>query len=793
MTSDDLLRQLTAALGDRYSVERELGQGGMAIVFLAEDLKHHRSVAIKVLKPELSAVLGGERFAREIAIAATLQHPHILPLYDSGQAGGLLYYVMPFVAGESLRQRLDREQQLSLDVAFQITREVGDALQYAHERGIIHRDIKPENIMLSGGHAVVADFGIARALDAAGGGRLTMSGVVVGTPQYMSPEQAGGGALDARTDLYSLACTLYEMLIGQPPFTGPSALALIARHSVDPVPSLRVVRQTVPESTERAIMQAMAKVPADRFPTVQRFVAALEAPAITPSPRRRQVITAVAGGLLLLVSVGLFAARAMRPSAGGVTAVAVLPFQDSTGNADTSYLGQGMTDGLIADLAQIGSLKVISRSSGMMATSAAGAPSAAGRELGVQAVVKGTIRRSNDTVRVHVRFLHVPDSAVLFAADYRGQVGELPELQRQITLAITGAIDARLDRVDRNRLAVRREVNQRAYDAYLRGRFNLEQGELERARTMFEEAERLAPSWAPPLVGLANYYTTLPFYSDLSPAVVLPKARAALEQALTLDETLAEAHAATAYIRAYYEWDWHAAEREFRRALELQPNYADAYFSYSRFLASRRRLDEAIAQLTRAVELDPLSLALQANRALLDYFAGRYDAAEQRLREILKSDSSDALARWGLALVAEQQGRPREAVALLEPIRTGSLNRTASLGHAYAVAGNKTRARAILTELRSASAQRYVPAYYFALVYSGLGERDEALRYLERAYDERSTVLAYLLIDPRLAPLRDDPRFVALARRLGGDSWRLRFTSTRGCPSHNRALMISVS
>lgn len=767
----DVVGQLAAALGDRYRVERELGQGGMAVVVLAEDLKHRRRVAIKVLKPELSAVLGSERFAREIEIAATLQHPHILPLYDSGQAAGLLYYVMPFVEGESLRQRLERETQLPLDIALQITREVGEALQYAHERGIVHRDIKPENIMLSGGHAVVADFGIARALDAAGAGRLTMSGLVVGTPQYMSPEQAGGGAVDARTDLYSLACTLYEMLIGQPPFTGPSALAVIARHSVDPVPSLRVVRQTVPQMTERAIMQAMAKLPVDRFPSVQRFVDALEAPG-TAAPRRRRLLVPIGAGVLLVAGGWFVAGRTTRRTPAGpgvVKSVAVLPFQDSTGRADTSYLGQGMTDGLIADLAQIGSLKVISRSSGMMALGAAPSAAALARGLGVEAVVQGAIRRSGDTVRVNVRFLHVPDSALLFAGDYKGRLGELPDLQRQITVALTSAISARLEGSVRRRLDARHEVNQRAYEAYLRGRFHLERGELDRARIMFEEAARLAPDWAPPLVGLANYYTALPFFSDVPPAVVLPKARAALEQALALDETLAEAHAVTAYIRAYYEWDWHAAEREFRRALELQPNYADAYFSYSRFLASRRRLDEAIAQLTRAVELDPLSLQLQANRALLDYFAGRYDAADQRLREILKSDSTDAVVHWGLALVAEQQGRPREAITILEAIGGGSLNRKSSLGHAYAVSGNRVKARRILTELHTAESQHYVPSYYFALVHAGLGERDRALRYLERAYEERSTVLAYLLIDPRLAPLRDDPRFLALARRLGGE------------------------
>jgi TolB-like protein len=782
----DLLAQLKAALGDRYLVERELGHGGMAVVFLAEDLKHHRRVAIKVLKPELSAVLGGERFLREIGIAAALQHPHVLPLYDSGQADGLLYYVMPYAEGESLRQRLARERQLPLETALQITREVGSALQYAHEHGIVHRDIKPENIMLSGGQAVVADFGIARALTAAGAEQqLTLTGIVVGTPQYMSPEQAAGAAVDGRSDQYSLACTLYEMLIGEPPFTGPSPQAVIARHSMEPVPSLRVVRQSVPPAVEIAVRQAMAKVAADRFPSIQHFLDGLRAPdavsvptVVSPPPRtgpvsnaRRRVLNGVGVALLLAVAAWNLIGRG-RPPGGptsrAITAVAVLPFQDF-GDPDSSYLGPGMTDGLIADLAQVGSLKVLSRSSGVMAEEQKQSLGELASRLGVGAVVRGSIRKVGDSVQVQVRLHQAKDSALMLEKNYRGSLGDLPRLQQEITVAISDALSAKLENAERSRLSERPAVDQRAYDAYLRGRWHLERGDSEQALQLFQQASRIAPEWAAPYVGLANYYTSLPFSTDVAPAEVLPKARVSLTQALDLDETLAEAHAANAYIRAYYEWDWRSAEREFRRAIELRPSYADAYFSYSRFLASRRRLDEAIAQLARAVELDPLSLELRANRALLDYFAGRYDEAERRLKEVLQTDSTDVLATWGLGLVAEQQGRLNEAIAILEPVVGASLNRKSSLGHTYAVAGKPAKARAILAELQKATTERYVPAYWFALVHAGLGERDQALRYLERAFEERSTILAYLLIDPRLASMRSEPRFVALARRLEGE------------------------
>ena len=781
-----LLEQLATALGDRYRVERELGQGGMAVVFLAEDLKHRRRVAIKLLKPELSAILGSERFLREIEIAAALQHPHILPLYDSGQAGGLLYYVMPFAEGESLRQRLAREQQLPLDAALQITREVGSALQYAHEHGVVHRDIKPENIMLSGGQAVVADFGIARALHAASAEQLTLTGMVVGTPQYMSPEQAGGGGggrskRSVQPGVHPVrdadrSAALHRAVIPgrhRPALAG--ARAQPARRSPDGAAGV-----------EAAIMRAMAKLPADRFASIQEFLAALESPDITsalpgvPARPRAELVTRVGRRVMAAVVAACWSPRrpgglwqgapARRAHPGfRARAIAVLPFQDPASNPDSSYLAAGMTEGLIADLAQIGSLKVIAGSSGSMAQGMARSLADIARELGVDAIVKGSIRRAGDSVRVTVRFLHAPDSTLLFTGDYQGRLGELPDLQREITVAITGSIGAELKGAERSRLDVRRAVDQRAYEAYLRGRFYLDRGEVEQARTEFEQASRVAPDWAPPRVGLANYYTVLPFYTDVSPAEVLPKARAALVRALELDNTLAEAHAANAYIRAYYEWDWRAAEQEFRRALELRPNYADAYFSYSRFLASRRRLDEAIAQLGRAVELDPLSLPLLANRALLEYFAGHYGEADRRLREILKSDSTDVTSKWGLALVQEQEGRPGEAIALLKPISGSSLNRKSSLGHAYAVAGRAAEARSVLDTLRAAAGRGYVPSYWFALLHTGLGQRDSALRYLERAYEERSTVLAYLLIDPRLAPLRDDPRFLALARRLGGE------------------------
>jgi TolB-like protein len=351
----DLLERLRTALTDRYIIQREVGRGGMACVFLGHDDKHGRPVAIKVLKPELAAALGNERFLREISIAAQLNHPHILPLYDSGEADGLLYYVMPFVEGESVRDRLRREKQLPVEDAVAITRDVADALAYAHSRGVVHRDIKPENILLESGHAMVTDFGIARAVSAAGGAALTETGVAVGTPAYMSPEQAvGTGEVDSRSDVYSLGCVLYEMLAGAPPFIGPTVQAIFARRMTDAVPSLQGVRERIPEAVERTVHKALARSPADRFSTAVQFAGALSVAAgdVAPAGRRfrgRPLVLTSAAILVVAAAIGLVRTIARPGPPASATRIAVLPFAVH-GSGSFGYLGDGIVDLLSRNL-----------------------------------------------------------------------------------------------------------------------------------------------------------------------------------------------------------------------------------------------------------------------------------------------------------------------------------------------------------------------------------------------------------------------------------------------------------
>jgi serine/threonine-protein kinase len=475
---------LASALGDRYAIDRQVGEGGMATVFLARDLKHDRRVAVKVLRPELSASLGADRFLREIRVAASLQHPNILGLYDSGEANGLLYYVMPFVEGESLRDRLKREQQLPLSDALQIAREAAEALQYAHERGIIHRDIKPENILLLGGHALVADFGIARAVSQAGGEKLTQTGMAIGTPHYMSPEQSlGSDHVDARSDVYSLGCVLYELLIGQPPFTGPNAMAIMARHSMEVVPRLQVVRPSVPDQVEDAILRALEKTPADRFQTMKDLCECLveaEAEATVARTSARRAATAsrrvptqqipaarsdarynramVIGGVvaaLLIIGGGAWAGlrhrdepatRGAAGSAGGLNdrGVAVLYFESPGASDSLAYLANGLTEGLIGQLREVQTLDVISPNGVAPFRGDTLPPDSVARALDVATLVEGGVQRTGDRVRVTIRLVDGASGVDWKRASFTLPAANIGRLQDSLVQEVASLIREKL-------------------------------------------------------------------------------------------------------------------------------------------------------------------------------------------------------------------------------------------------------------------------------------------------------------------------------------------------------------
>ncbi len=465
----DLLETLRDALIEHYAVQRELGRGGMATVFLAEDRKHHRPVAIKVLHSELAAALGSDRFLREIAIAARLQHPHILPLYDSGTVNRLLYYVMPYVEGESLRDRLEREKQLSVDEAVRITTEVASALAYAHSHGVVHRDIKPENILLEDGTAIVADFGIARAISVAGEERhLTQTGTVVGTPIYMSPEQATGSSeIDGRSDQYSLACVTYEMLVGAPPFSGPTAQAIMARHSLDMVSPPSIVRTTIPDAVEDAILRALAKTPADRFPTTALFAEALQKPSAATGPMRRMtrpvpaprrwlgmrsgVTLGVVGAVMVAAAWGSRSvwSRSARPAAGSAGGldprrIAVLYFDDLSRDSSLAYLADGLTETLIDELGPVKPLEVISRNGAARYRHASVSRDSIARALKVGSLVEGSVEEVGDRVRVTVRLVDGSSGADIDRETFEQPKGNLLRIRDTLTQQVASALRGRL-------------------------------------------------------------------------------------------------------------------------------------------------------------------------------------------------------------------------------------------------------------------------------------------------------------------------------------------------------------
>ena len=789
------LARLTSALADRYRIERELGQGGMATVYLAQDVKHQRKVAVKVLRPELAVALGHERFLREITTTANLRHPHILPLYDSGEAADSLFYVMPYVEGESLRDRLNRETQLPLDDALRIAREVADALHYAHGRGVIHRDIKPENILLERGHAVVADFGIARAVTAAGGVTLTQTGLAIGTPLYMSPEQASGvEVVDARSDLYSLACVLYEVLVGQPPFTGPSPAAVMARHALDPVPPLRTTRPGLPAHVANAVERALAKAPADRFASAHEFTDALsaQAAASTPDTEAKSVIVAAAPrhrrlglviAFVIVAAVGVYLAVRFGflhlpdswagATPGAIRSIAVLPFDNYSGDSTQEYFVEGMTDELTADLATISQLRVTSRGSAMQfkGKNRPSTPDIA-RALNVDAVVEGSVSRSGDKVRITAQLIDAREDKHLWANSFERSSHDVLALQAEVASAIAREINVRLTPSEQSRLAAAPIVNPEAHDAYLKGRyfFNRPSDEnLQKAIAQFEEAVRLSPGFAPAYSGLSDAYLWAGYNEGfLTASQAKPKARATAERAVQLDSNSAEAHTSLAVFKLFYEYDWDGCEREFRRAFALNPNYAYAHDQFGMALAFTGRLDEAIAEGQRAAALDPLSAQILIDATMPFIFRRDFAAARELARKAAELDPTFFFPVMLDGWVDLEARKFRDAIPKLEKAKTMDAPPfvTAYLAYAAGASGDQARAMAELEDLKRMSKDGQVLPFNLALVYLGLGDRERALDNLERAYASDSQMLAWLRGDSMYDPLRSEPRFVALMKQL---------------------------
>ena len=790
MTTPEPRDRLQEALRQRYTLERELGRGGMAVVYLARDLRHDRPVALKVLLPFLARSLGAERFLREIRTAARLQHPHVLSVHDSGDADGQLWFTMPYVEGETLRRRLEREGQLPLSDALRITREVADGLDFAHRHGVVHRDVKPENILLSDGHALVADFGISRAIAGNEGGEaLTETGVSVGTPAYMSPEQATGQPVDARTDVYALGAVLYEMLAGEPPFTGPTPQAVIAkRFHTEPVP-LRAVRPTVPEHVEHAVTRALARVPADRFASTAELGRALEGDATTTAPVAAPASRPRSGrtGLLLLtlgvlLGLGILfgwsrTRRTSAPDDGGLQRVAVLPF-DNLATPDKVYFAEGITDEIRGKLATVPGLQVTARTSSVQYASTSKRPEEIGRELGVKYLLSGTVRWDHEAdrsrVRVSSELIDAATGATRWQQSFDAPMTDVFRVQADVAERVARELGVALAAGDRRHLESHPTRDLDAYDLYLRGRYAWHQrtaAGLDQARRLLEQAVAADPRFAPAHAALADVFTVLPLWSDLPPDQTFPRARAAALEALRLDSTLASPYAVLGDYNAMYAWNWAEAEQNFRRSLALDPNNANTHHWYNGdYLLAVRRWDEAIREARRARELDPLSLTINGAVGRALYFAGRAEEAVAELRKVVAIDTTFVATNEWLGTAYVALGRYAEAVPVLQRAFDPAVRQSTPLGvlgYALAKSGRREEADEVLRELLERHRRGYIAPTSLATLYAGLGDTAQTFAWLRRALEGHDPFLIYNYVnDPVMGPFRRDQRGQAILRAM---------------------------
>jgi len=720
----DLRSRLQPALADRYSIDREVGRGGMATVYLAQDLKHDRRVALKVLHPELAASIGAERFLREIQIAARLQHPHILPLYDSGQADGLLYYVMPFVAGESLRDRLNREKRLPLDDALAIARDVAAALDYAHRQNVVHRDIKPENVMLHEGEATVTDFGIAKALSAAGSGSLTQTGMAVGTPAYMSPEQASGESEpDGRSDVYSLGCMLYEMLTGSAAFTGPSAQAIFMKRFLEPVPSLRAALPTVPEPVDAAVTRALAKEPADRFATAAQLA---------------QALMIHTGATPLSITPVTLSTQQSTPKS-----IAVLPFINLSNDPENEYFTDGIAEEIINALTKIQALRVASRTSAFAFKGKSEDISEIGKKLKVATVLEGSARKMGSKLRVMAQLVNVADGYQLWSERYDRQLEDVFAIQDEIAENIVKALRVVLSEDEKRAIEKAPTENVQAYDCYLRGRQYFHQYRkrtIDYARKMFERAIEIDPNFAMAYAGAADCCSMIYNAWDTTPSF-LAQAETSGRKAIELDPELAEGHSALAVALTHAKRH-QEAEQEFEAAIRLNPKLFEAHYFYARSRLQQGKRAEAVRSFEEAARLRPD-----------DY----------------QTFAFMAQAHEGLGQKAEAEAAHRKALQLVEkhvelnPDDARALNLGAS---ELATAGQRERGLQWAKRSLESDPDDAMMQYNTGCFYAVQGEAQEALACLNKAIRLGYGHREWVENDPDWDSLRNDPQFQALLKKL---------------------------
>jgi TolB-like protein/Tfp pilus assembly protein PilF/predicted Ser/Thr protein kinase len=766
----------------KYRIISELGKGGMGVVYEAEDAKLERCVALKFLPPELTEdPEARERFVREAKAAAALSHAHICTVYEIGEEECRLFIAMEYIEGQSLRQKIMRgplPQAEALEIAIQ----VAEGLAEAHKKKIIHRDIKPGNIMLTEkGTAKVMDFGLAKAL---GRSLITKEAKSMGTVAYMSPEQARSQPVDYRTDIWSLGVVLYEMLTSQLPFKGEHDQSMI--HSIlnrEPEP-ISKVRKDLPKGLDQVIEKALSKNPAGRYRDMEGLLEDLKAVAEGLKPLKAKMglfrgkifglkkIYAYAGlgGLIVLFALVLvFFFRSHGPA---FESVAVLPLENLSGDPQQEYFSDGMHEALITNLGQVGGLKrVIARSSVMRFKGAKIPPHKIAQELKVGALITGAVLRSGNRVRITAQLINAATEAQMWAQSYERDLSDVLTLQNEIVAAITREVKVKLTPRDETRLASARQVNAEAYEAYLKGMFyayKLTRADLDRALQCFESTLGKDPNYALAYAGIAMVWLGRQ-QQGLAPASeTTPKATAAAAKALELDSTLAEVHYMLAGINSWANWDWKVGEAEYLRAIEINPNYADPRAYYSHLLNILGRPKEALAQIDRALELDPLNPLFQAIFGMDLMYARRYDDAIVLLRNTLKTSPNDLVALSTLRSAFHMKHMYDEAMDVWKEsyAARGDQEALDVLARGYKEGGYYRALQRVAEMLVSRSRKAYVTPWQIGTLYTRAGKNDEALEWLEKAYQAHDQNMPYLSVDPIFDILRDDPRYQDLLRRM---------------------------
>ena len=808
-----------------YKILRQIGVGGMGEVYLAKDEKLDRRVAIKLLNEQFNRDKSNlERFIREAKAASGLNHPNILVIHEIGEEDGLRYIVSEFIEGKTLREIAeDSSMKMSelLDTATQIV----SAMTAAHGARIVHRDLKPENIMIRpDGYVKILDFGLAKLVEhkvvgleeATEKQNQTARGVILGTVNYMSPEQAKGEMVDERTDIFSFGVLFYEMIAGRTPFAGDSMSESFANLiNKEPQPLSRF-STNVPDELQRISAKTLRKNKDERYQTMKDLLTDLrdlrenlafdERLEKSNSPnaelvtgvlqtatgdvnnetastdhkftgqiKRNRSLSMLAMAVLLIGAIGvgyyfLFARKASSP-ADGRKSLAVLPFVNAGQDANAEYLSDGITESVINNLSQLGGLKVMSRNSAFRFKNNQTDTRSIASQLGVETLVTGDIKQIGDKFFINVRLIDASDDSQIWGNQYVKTSGDIIAAQNEIAQAVVQNLRLKLTNSERQRLGKNYTENVEAYELYMKGRYhalNLTRAETDKGIAYFQQAIELDPNYALAYVGLTESYLPMALTSSVPSWEVLPKAKATAQRAVEIDETLAEAHAALGFITFWYDWNWQVAEKEYLRALELNPNSAEAHFKYAHLLSNTGRNSQALTEIKLARELDPVSLVVNAAEGQILFFAGRSDESLDRLSKTIDLSPNFWLSYLFISVVYTEKGMYAEAVAAAKKAGELSGNSQSEAYRAYALAkwGKLDEARAVLDELLKLSNECYVPPYNLAVVYNGLGKSDKALDYLEKGFAEKNVLMVFLKVDPKWNNLRSEPRFIELMKQM---------------------------